>query len=95
MDNQQGPTISIWNSAHMVLCVSLDGMGFWRRMDTCICMAESLCYSSETITILLIGYTPIQSFFFFNSVVLAQKQLYRSKEQKVGLNTDQMLHIEL
>ena len=25
-------------------------------MDTCICMAESLCYSPETSTSLLIGY---------------------------------------
>ena len=25
-------------------------------MDTCICMAESLCFPSETITTLLIGY---------------------------------------
>ena len=63
MDNQQGPTISIWNSDYVVLCVSLDGRGFWRRMDTCVCMAGSLCYSPETITT-LIGYTPIQSVFF-------------------------------
>ena len=33
------------------------------RMDTCICMAESLHCSPETITILLIGYTPIQNVF--------------------------------
>ena len=31
-------------------------------MDTCICMAESLHCSPETIT-LLIGYTPIQNKF--------------------------------
>jgi len=33
----------------------------------CICMAESLCCPRETITTLLIGYTPIQNkkFFFF------------------------------
>ena len=30
--------------------------GSLARMDTCICMAESLCCSSETMTILLIGY---------------------------------------
>ena len=30
-------------------------------MDTCICMAESLCCSPETITRLLISYTPIQN----------------------------------
>ena len=33
--------------------------GEW--MDTCICMVESLCCPSETITILLIGYTSIQN----------------------------------
>ena len=30
----------------------------WERMDTCICMAESLCCPSETITMLLVGYSP-------------------------------------
>ena len=30
-------------------------------MDTCICMADSLCCSSETTTTLLSGYTPIQN----------------------------------
>ena len=29
-------------------------------MDTCICMAESLCCPPETITTLLINYTPFQ-----------------------------------
>ena len=29
-------------------------------METCICVAESLCCSPETITILLISYTLIQ-----------------------------------
>ena len=33
------------------------GEGSWGRMDTCICVAES----PETITTLLIGYTPIQN----------------------------------
>ena len=32
-------------------------------MDLCICMAASLDYSPETITTLLIGYTPIQNAF--------------------------------
>ena len=56
--NQQGPTVE-----HMefcsVLCGSLDGRGVWGRMNTCICMAESLCCPRETITTLLISYTPI------------------------------------
>ena len=40
---------------------SLDGKGVQGRRDTCICMAESLHCSPETVTILLIGYTPIQN----------------------------------
>jgi len=32
-----------------------------RRMDTCICMAESLHCSCETITTLLTGYAPAQN----------------------------------
>ena len=42
-----------------MLCGSLQGRGVWGRMDTCICMAESLCCQPETITSLLISYTPI------------------------------------
>jgi len=30
-------------------------------MDTCVCMAESLCCSPETVTTLLTGYIPIQN----------------------------------
>jgi len=33
----------------------------WGRMDTHTCMAESLHRSSETITTLLIGYTPTEN----------------------------------
>ena len=43
------------------ICGSLDGRGVWGRMDTCIWMAESLGCPPETITTLLIGYTPIQN----------------------------------
>ena len=39
---------------------SLDGRGVWGRMDRCMCMAEFLCCPPETITTLLISYTPIQ-----------------------------------
>ena len=42
-------------------------------MDTCVCMAESLRCSPETITTLSVGYTPIQSvfggFFFKNNPI--------------------------
>ena len=37
-----------------MLCGNLDGRGVWRRMDTCICIAESLHCSPETITILFV-----------------------------------------
>ena len=40
-----------------MLCGSLDESRVWGRMDTCICMIESLWCSPETITA-LIGYTP-------------------------------------
>ena len=38
-------------------------------MNTCICMFKSLCYSPETITPLLISYSPIQ-----NKVFLKKKK---------------------
>ena len=44
-----------------MLCGSLNRRGVWRRMDTCICMAESLCCPPETVTTLAISYTPIQN----------------------------------
>ena len=40
---------------------NLDGRGVWGRMDTCICMADSLHCSPETITTLLISYTTIHN----------------------------------
>ena len=43
------------------LCSRLDRRGFGGRMDTCICVAESLPCPLETITTLLTGYTPIQN----------------------------------
>ena len=43
------------------LCGSLDGKGVEGRMDTCICMAESLCCPPEIITALFISYAPIQA----------------------------------
>ena len=59
MDNQQGPIVEhmeLYSNVH----ASLDGRGVWGRMDTFMCMAESLWGSPET-TIMLIGYTPIQN----------------------------------
>ena len=71
MDKQQIPTVQ-----HMELCSvlsdNLDGRGVWGRMDTCICMAESLCCSSEIITTLLIGYTPVQNEAFLQKLFPGQ-----------------------
>ena len=44
-----------------MLCCSLDGSRVWGRMDTCICIAESLSCSPETTTTLLTGDPPIQN----------------------------------
>ena len=54
MNNQQGPTAQQMDLCSM-LCASLGVRGLWGRLDTCICMAESLHCSPQTITI-LIGY---------------------------------------
>ena len=50
-----------------MLCGSLDGRGIWGTVDTRVCVAESLCCPLETIMMLLIGYTSIETvkFFFF------------------------------
>ena len=45
-----------------MLCANLDGRGVWGRMETCVCMAESLHSIPETITTLLIGYTQYKMF---------------------------------
>ena len=42
-------------------------------MDTSVCTAESLCYPPETITTLLIGYTPIQNKKVFLKVKIKSK----------------------
>jgi len=42
-------------------CGSVGERGVWRRMDSHMCMAQSLHCSPETITTLLIYYTPIQN----------------------------------
>ena len=43
-----------------MLCGSLDGREVWGQMNICVCMAESLCCSSEII-MLLIGSTPVEN----------------------------------
>ena len=59
---------STGNSAQR-LCGSLDERGVWGRMDTCICMTESLHCSTEMFT-LLMGYTPIQDKQLFKNLLV-------------------------
>ena len=70
MDNQHGPTVQ-HRELCSVLCGTLDRRGVCRRMDTCICMAESLHCSLETIIILLIDYTPTQNGKFKKKLMYA------------------------
>ena len=48
------------NSAQCYV-VAWMGRSLGENGDTCICMAEPLCGPPETITVLLIGYIPIQN----------------------------------
>ena len=57
---QQGPTI-LHREVCLMLCGSLDGRGIQGRMNTCVCVAESLSCPPETITSFLNGYTPMQN----------------------------------
>ena len=51
---------STWNSTQCYMPAWM-GEEFGGRIDTGVCMAESLCCSPEIITALLIGYAPIQN----------------------------------
>ena len=59
MDNQQGPTVQHGELCSLS-CGGLEGRGVRVSTDPWICMAESLC-PPETITTLLISYSPIQN----------------------------------
>ena len=87
MDNQQGPAIE-----HRELCSMLrgclDGRRVWGRIDTCMCMAESLPYSLETITTLLIDYTPVQ-----NKKVKKKKKTSPSNARDAGLILELILQL--
>ena len=50
---------STWNSAQYYVAAGWEE-GLGKNGDMYICMAEALCCSPETITILLISYTLIQ-----------------------------------
>ena len=49
-----------WNSAQCYVAAWLGGE-FWGRMDTCICMAASVCCLPETITNACISQYKIKS----------------------------------
>ena len=51
---------STWSSAQCHVAAWMGG-GFEGRLDTCVCVTESLWHSRETITALLTSYTPIQN----------------------------------
>ena len=72
MDNRQGPTLYHRELSSM-FCASLDGRGVWGRMDTCICMAESLLCLHETITTLITSYIPLYPNTRASQVVLMVK----------------------
>jgi len=54
-----------------MLCGNKDGRGVQERIDACVFITEPLCCPTETITTLLIGYTPIQ-----NKKFKLRKQLF-------------------
>ena len=64
---------------------SLDGRRVWGRMDTCICMAEFLHCSPETIATLLTRYTPRQILKFKEN----KKNLFRCEQQNSTQMTEQ------
>ena len=85
MGNQQDPTVQ-HREHRLMFCGSLDERGVWRRMDTGMCMPEALCCPSETITMLLIGYTPIQNKMFLKSLNVAQPSLSLPRTQGSSLS---------
>ena len=82
-----------------MLCGSLEGKGVWEWEDIGVCVAESLCCPPETITTLLIGYTPIYHIIYLwnlknntnelmykTNSVIENKQGYQSGERdKLGV----------
>ena len=55
--NQYGPTYSTENSAQCYVAAWMGG-DLVGRIDTCVCVAESLSCPPEIITVLLTGYAP-------------------------------------
>ena len=63
---------STWNSAQCYVPAWLGGaLG---RMDTCVCIAESLQRSPETTTTLFINYTPLQRDLMLKNKIKIKKR---------------------
>ena len=76
--------VQVGNSAQCCVAACMGG-GVWGRRDTFMCIAESLPYSLETTTTLLIGYISIHNKKF--------KVWEKNKKGKIinGLNRSQFL----
>ena len=81
MDRQQKPIVQHTELCSMI-CARLDGSGVWGRMDTRICMAESLNRSPEAVTTLAIGYTPIQNVFGLKEKIKMKKKNLKKTQHK-------------
>ena len=54
IDNQQRPTAQ-QRELSSVFCNNVNGKRIWKRIDTCICITESLCWIPESNTTLLVN----------------------------------------
>ena len=76
-----------------MLCASLEGRGAWGRMDTYMCMTECLHCSPETITTLLISYTPIQNVSSVKKIRNYKKAVLESSRIIMLLNVQKKVSI--
>ena len=74
-----------------MLCVSLDGKGVLERMDTCMCLAESVCCPPETVTTLLIDYNIKEKVKKQQSEL--QCKLWTSGDNNVSMPAYQISHV--
>ena len=65
-------------------------------MDTCICMVESLHCSPETITTLLITYTPKQNkkFFFKKKTLISNVIVFGNGALGEELGLDEVMRVQ-
>ena len=67
-----------------MLCGRQEGRVVWGRMDTCnVCMAESFCCPPETVTTLLISYSPIHSPIQNSKLFFEKKKKKKKKHKKL------------